>query len=132
MPFSAYLNSKREDCRALVQALGKHFAFVSVLGTDVSATVIRADRKSSAVQDGRGECGFVVKMHDGRSFFEYSLGEEAVKLEIEAFVFMEAFISHRKHVFDAVHEAAPFFAAAAVAVDAINRISFCKFNLTLL
>ena len=75
MPFSAYLNSKREDCRALVQALGKHFAFVSVLGTDVSATVIRADRKSSAVQDGRGECGFVVKMHDGRSFFEYSLDD---------------------------------------------------------
>ena len=75
MPFSAYLNSKRDDCRALVEALGKHFAFVSVLGTDVSATVIRADRKSSAVQDGRGECGFVVKMHDGRSFFEYSLDD---------------------------------------------------------
>ena len=75
MPFSAYLNSKRDDCRALVRALSKHFAFVSVLGTDVSATVIRADRKSSAVQDGRGECGFVVKMHDGRSFFEYSLDD---------------------------------------------------------
>ena len=75
MPFSAYLNEKRQDCRDLVQALGRHFQYVSVLGTDVRATVIRADKKSASVQDGRGECGFVVKMHDGRSFFEYSLDD---------------------------------------------------------
>ena len=75
MPFSSYLDKKREDCRALVQALSGHFRFVSVLGTDVSASVVRVNRKSSAVQDGRGECGFVVKMHDGRSFFEYSLDD---------------------------------------------------------
>ena len=75
MPFSAYLNGKRDDCAALVRALSAHFRYVSVLGTDVHAAVIRADRKSSAVQDGRGECGFVVKMHDGQSFFEYSLDD---------------------------------------------------------
>ena len=75
MPFSAYLNGKRQECRDLVQALLKHFRYVSVLGTDVRATVIRADRKISMVQDGRGECGFVVKMHDGHSFFEYSLDD---------------------------------------------------------
>ncbi|MDO5328202.1 MAG: TldD/PmbA family protein [Clostridia bacterium] len=75
MPFSAYLDGKREDCRELVQALGKRFRYVSILGTDVTATVIRADRKSSMVQDGRGECGFVVKLHDGRAFFEYSLDD---------------------------------------------------------
>ncbi|MBQ9299244.1 MAG: TldD/PmbA family protein [Clostridia bacterium] len=75
MPFSAYLNGKRADCEALVAALGKRFRYVSVLGTDVSAAVIRADSKSSAIQDGRGECGFVVKMHDGRSFFEYTLDD---------------------------------------------------------
>lgn len=75
MPFSTYLNGKRDDCKALVAALGRHFQYVSILGTDVSATVFRADRKSSAVQEGRGECGFVIKMHDGRSFFEYSLDD---------------------------------------------------------
>ena len=75
MPFSSYLNGKRADCKALVEALSGHFRYVSILGTDVSATVIRADRKSSAVQEGRGECGFVIKMHDGRSFFEYSLDD---------------------------------------------------------
>lgn len=75
MPFSAYLNGKRADCAALVEALGRHFRYVSVLGTDVRATMIHADRRNSAVQDGAGECGFVVKMHDGRSFFEYSLDD---------------------------------------------------------
>ena len=71
MPFSSYLDSKRKDCRELVSELSKKFAYVSILGTDVSETNIRADRKSSAVSDGRGECGFVIKMHDGGSFFEY-------------------------------------------------------------
>ena len=73
MPFSAYLDGKRQDCRELVTALGKRFPFVSVLGADVRATVIQCNKQSSAVKDGRGECGFVVKMHDGRAFHEYSL-----------------------------------------------------------
>jgi len=75
MPFSAYLESKRADCAALVQALGQHFPYVSILGTDVRATTIRADKRTSAVQEGSGECGFVVKMNDGRAFFEYSLDD---------------------------------------------------------
>lgn len=75
MPFSAYLNRQREHCAALVEALGKHFQYVSILGTDVHATMIRADRRSSAVQDGAGECGFVVKLHDGKAFYEYSLDD---------------------------------------------------------
>ena len=72
MPFSAYLDGVREDCRQLVEELGRGFDYVSILGTDVSENVYRVDRKSSAAQDGRGECGFVIKMHDGRSFYEYS------------------------------------------------------------
>ncbi|MBP5206859.1 MAG: TldD/PmbA family protein [Clostridia bacterium] len=72
MPFSAYLDSMREECRQLVEELGKGFDYVSVLGTDVKEAVYRADKKSSAAQDGEGECGFVIKMHDGRAFYEYS------------------------------------------------------------
>lgn len=75
MPFSAYLNGQRENCAALVAALGKHFQYVSILGTDVHATAIRVNRRSSAVQDAAGECGFVVKMHDGKAFYEYSLDD---------------------------------------------------------
>lgn len=72
MPFSEYLDSMREDCRGLVAELGQYFDYVSILGTDVRATVYRADRKLSMVREGAGECGFVIKMHSGRSFYEYS------------------------------------------------------------
>ncbi len=75
MPFSSYLNGQRENCAGLVAELGKRFQYVSILGTDVRATSVRVDRRSTAVQDGAGECGFVVKMHDGRAFYEYSLDD---------------------------------------------------------
>ncbi len=73
MPFSPFLDSKREDCRELVEKLSRHFAYVSILGTEVRAGVFNVNRNSSTVREGNGECGFVVKMHDGRAFFEYSL-----------------------------------------------------------
>lgn len=75
MPFSTYLNERRAACRALVAELGKTFGYVSILGTDVHSTVYRTDRRSSAIRDGEGECGFVLRMHNGRSFFEYSLDD---------------------------------------------------------
>ena len=34
-------------CTALVDALGRRFPYVSVLGTDVRASMVRADRKRS-------------------------------------------------------------------------------------
>ena len=75
MPFSAYLDSVREDCRQLVEELGKYFDYVSILGTDVRATQYRADRNMSSIRDGEGECGFVIKMHSGRAFYEYSFDD---------------------------------------------------------
>ena len=76
MPFSAYLASRKDDCIKLVAELKKRFEYVSILGTDVSGNVYRADRKSSAaLEDDDGECGFVVKMHDRNAFYEYSLND---------------------------------------------------------
>ena len=75
MPFSKYLESKRNDLKTLVGYLGKKFNYVSVLGTDVKATVYMANRNAQSVRDGAGECGFVVKMHDGNAFYEYSFSE---------------------------------------------------------
>ena len=75
MPFSDFLSENKDNCKQLVNALGKYFKYVSVLGTDVRSTVYRVDRRSSMISDGDGECGFVVKMHDGRAFFEYSLDD---------------------------------------------------------
>lgn len=75
MKFSAYLDGQRENARKLVEALSDRFAYVSVLGTDVKMTVFRADRNMSAIKEGEGECGFVVKLHNGKAFYEYSLDD---------------------------------------------------------
>ncbi len=73
MPFSKYLEGKRQDCRELVAELGKSFAYVSVLGTDAAMTSYQVNKVMSSVTEGQSERGFVVKLHNGKSFFEYSL-----------------------------------------------------------
>lgn len=76
MGFSEFLNSRRESVKALVTELKKHFTYVSVLGADVKEKRIQADKNSSSISNGQGtECGFVVKMSDGKVFFEYSLDD---------------------------------------------------------
>ena len=78
MAFSKYLDSKRHDCKALVAELKKYFAYVSVLGVDIKTTGIRVDRNTSNIGPGQDtECGFVVKMHNGNVFCEYSLDDIA-------------------------------------------------------
>ncbi len=74
--FSKFLESRRADCRALVDALSRRLAYVSVLASDVSSKSIYVNRKMSSVDEGSlTECGFVVKMHDGRAFYEYSFDD---------------------------------------------------------
>lgn len=74
MAFSKYLESKKADCKSLVERLGKRFAYVSILGTDIRSKRIRVDRSTSDVGEGSDtERGFVVKMNNGRQFYEYSL-----------------------------------------------------------
>lgn len=76
MKFSSFLNSRREHCRALVNELGKNFAYVGILGSDVTSSAIRVNRNVSDIgEGGAAECGFVIKLHNGRAFFEYSLDD---------------------------------------------------------
>ncbi len=76
MAFSKFLDAKRQDCKNLVAELKKSFAYVSVLGVDIKTTVVRADRNTSSIGPGFDtECGFVVKMHNGTVFHEYSLDD---------------------------------------------------------
>ena len=76
MAFSEFLNSRREDCHALVRELSKTYSYVGILGADVKSTAFLANRKMTDINEGSmTECGFVIKMHDGRSFFEYSLDD---------------------------------------------------------
>ncbi len=76
MAFSPFLNTRRQDCKDLVKALSKDFAYVSILGSDVTSTAIRVNRSTSSIGEGnQSECGFVVTLHDGKSFYEYSLDD---------------------------------------------------------
>ncbi len=75
MPFSKYLDSKRDICRDLVEYLGKEYEYVSILGTDVRTQAWRSDRNISMIREGDGECGFVVKLQKDGMFFEYSLDD---------------------------------------------------------
>ena len=75
MPFSAYLDAQRQNCRELVTELSKTFSYVSILGADVTDTRYQANRNVSNVAEGMSERGFVVKLSNGRSFFEYSLDD---------------------------------------------------------
>ena len=52
MAFSKYLESKKADCKSLVERLGKRFAYVSILGTDIRSKRIRVDRSTSDVGEG--------------------------------------------------------------------------------
>ena len=92
MGFSKFLNSRRESSRALVAELKKHFTYVSVLGADIKAKAVRADKNSSSISSGRDtECGFVVKMSDGKVFFEYSLDDISGDISALAGMIISAF-----------------------------------------
>ena len=76
MSFSEFLESRRDSAQALVSELKKAYPYASVLGVDVKSRSITANRRSSAITPGMDtECGFVVKISDGRVFFEYSLDD---------------------------------------------------------
>ena len=78
MSFSEFLESRRANVKALVEALGQDFAYVSVLGADIKTRSVRVDRNSSNIGNGYDtECGFAVKLHNGGVFFEYSLDDIA-------------------------------------------------------
>ena len=72
MAFSEFLNSRRAQARGLVAELKKEFRYVSILGVDIRARSVQADKKTSAISTGRDtECGFVVKVSDeGQLVFE--------------------------------------------------------------
>ncbi len=76
MKFSEFLNSRRADCRKLIAELSDRFGYVGILASDVKSTAIFANRRMSDIGEGSiTECGFVVKMHDGKSFYEYSVDD---------------------------------------------------------
>ena len=76
MAIREFLASRKADCKRLVELLGREFAYVSVLGSDVTTKTVVVNRNTSRVEtDADADKGFTVKMTDGRAFFEYSLDD---------------------------------------------------------
>lgn len=76
MGFSEFLNSRRTPAKALADALGAHFSYVSILGADVKAKTVQVTRNTYTITPGGDtQCGFVVKMSRGGVFYEYSLDD---------------------------------------------------------
>jgi TldD protein len=73
--FSSYLNGIRGKAKELVSELLKSFEYVSLLATDNAGVAYMADRRNTVVREGVGECGFVLKLHNGRAFYEYSFSD---------------------------------------------------------
>ena len=73
MAFSEFLNSRRAAAKELVALLRKDYTYASLLGVDIRAKTVLADRNRTQISAGRDtECGFVVKASNGKMIFEYS------------------------------------------------------------
>ncbi len=73
---SMFLENKRDLLKKLIGSLKNDFPYVSVLGTDVNGKQYRVTTTGISVGDSRWmERGFVVRVHDGTGYFEYSFNE---------------------------------------------------------
>jgi TldD protein len=73
VPRSHYLAEARSSLRRLVQILSADFPYVSVLTTDSSGMLYSVRGRAIEVrQTGWCERGSVVRLHDGRGYWEYS------------------------------------------------------------
>ena len=76
MSFSEFLHSRRDDAKALVAELKKHYDYVSVLGVDVKARSVSVNRKLTNISSGGDtECGFVIRAAGDGLFYEYSMDD---------------------------------------------------------
>ena len=74
--FSKYLNSKHDICKELVDRLSKRFAYVSLLGKQITGDNVRVTTFNTSINDSmEAQCGFVVKVYDGKAYSEYSFSD---------------------------------------------------------
>ncbi|PIJ63697.1 Zn-dependent protease [Mesotoga sp. HF07.pep.5.2.highcov] len=73
---SKYLDDRRDLLRNLVSILENDFPYVSILGTDVKGKLFQVTTTGISVNDSRwSERGFVLRVHDGTGYFEFSFNE---------------------------------------------------------
>lgn len=74
--FSRYLKSKHDICKQLVDRLGEKYAYVSLLGKQIEGENVRVTTFNTSINDTmESQCGFVVKVYDGKAYSEYSFSD---------------------------------------------------------
>ena len=74
--FSKYLKSKHDICKQLVDRLGKRYQYVSLLGKQIEGENVRVTTFATMINDSmETQCGFVVKIYDGKCYNEYSFSD---------------------------------------------------------
>ena len=75
---SSFLNNSKPILKILVQTLKRDFKYVSILGTDTFGTSYRVNKNGIDINDsGWNERGFVVRVHNGINYSEFSFNELA-------------------------------------------------------
>lgn len=73
--FSEYLKSRHNICKELVNRLDK-YPYVSLLGRHVVTKAITVTSQITSIgSTGEQECGFVVKIYNGKFYSEYSFSD---------------------------------------------------------
>ena len=74
--YSEFLSSRHDACKALVERLKKRYPYVSILGKHVSGKQIAVTTFNTSVSDTmERQCGFVVKLYNGKTYAEYSFSD---------------------------------------------------------
>jgi TldD protein len=82
--FSDYLGMYGQTCRRLVDLLAGSFQYVSLLSTDCTGLRYSVRKQVVDVQQSIwSERGSVVRIFDGRGYFEYSFNDRAAELPLE-------------------------------------------------
>lgn len=76
MTYSSFLASKKDVCKKLVNKLLEKYEYVSLLGKHSIGKSVAVSSRVTSISDGMGsQCGFVLKIFNGKSYSEYSFSE---------------------------------------------------------
>jgi len=74
--FSKYLESKHDLCKELVTRLEARYPYVSILGKQIVGDSVRVSTFVTEINDTmEKQCGFVVKIYNGKCYSEYSFSD---------------------------------------------------------
>lgn len=72
---NAFLKDRMTDAKQLVEALSENYAYVSVLGSYNKTKEIHSGTKNTSIDEKEDECGFVIRMFDGKHYSEYAVND---------------------------------------------------------